>query len=304
MVDLLYRLALALLLISPTWSCAQGDEEDLARYSISFESHWSQGGHGNLPNTAHWSRLVGATHDHTVEFVKAGTLASPGIKDIAEKGQNSVFFEEVQAAINAKQAYLKIDGPSLNTADGLIEISSVEVSKNYPLLSLVSMIAPSPDWIIAVDGVSLIDQGTWIDEVVVDLYPYDAGTDSGLNYTSANSNTDPAEPIKSLENVSPFSQQRIGTLRITLDATLTSTNTSQALIKIHPNPVLDYLTIESEHKDPLDIKLYTVDGQEVIGAVLNNRQNLVDISNLENGVYMVQIKTADNRLLIRRLVKQ
>ena len=35
------------------------------------------------------------------------------------------------------------------------------------------------------------------------LYPYDAGTDSGTNYTSPNNPTDPAEPIFAIEGY-PF----------------------------------------------------------------------------------------------------
>jgi hypothetical protein len=42
---------------------------------------------------------------------------------------------------------------------------------------------PSPDWIVGVSGLNLCKRDcTWIDEIIVDLYPWDAGTDNGITY--------------------------------------------------------------------------------------------------------------------------
>ena len=76
----------------------------------------------------------------------------------------------------------------------------------HPRLSMVSMIAPSPDWFIGVSALELLAPGPggdWVDELVVDLFAYDAGSDSGGIYTSANSDTVPAVTI-SLITSSPF----------------------------------------------------------------------------------------------------
>lgn len=46
-----------------------------------------------------------------------------------------------------------------------------------------SLPGPSPDWIVGVSGLNLCTRDcTWIKNKVVDLYPYDAGTDSGISY--------------------------------------------------------------------------------------------------------------------------
>ena len=37
----------------------------------------------------------------------------------------------------------------------------------------------------------MLEDGVWASEVVVPLLPYDAGTDSGVTFTSANEVTDP-----------------------------------------------------------------------------------------------------------------
>jgi hypothetical protein len=57
------------------------------------------------------------------------------------------------------------------------------------------MVAPSPDWFVGVSGLSLIENGSWVAEKVVQLDPYDAGTDSGVTFSSANLVTQPPEPI-------------------------------------------------------------------------------------------------------------
>ena len=64
------------------------------------------------------------------------------------------------------------------------------------------MIAPSPDWFVGVHDLDLCDSsGQWRSEVVVDLLPYDAGTDSGPSYTSSDADTSPKQAITAL--VSP-----------------------------------------------------------------------------------------------------
>lgn len=42
---------------------------------------------------------------------------------------------------------------------------------------------PSPDWIVGVSGLNLcLPNCSWTPSKVVDLYPYDAGTDNGITY--------------------------------------------------------------------------------------------------------------------------
>ena len=62
------------------------------------------------------------------------------------------------------------------------------------------MIAPSPDWFVGVSGLSLLVDGVWVEQRVVELYPYDAGTDGGTSYTSANEPTVPPEEIRRISS--------------------------------------------------------------------------------------------------------
>ena len=51
-----------------------------------------------------------------------------------------------------------------------------EINSSHPLISLVSMLGPSPDWFIGVSGLELRDATGWKQLVEVDLFPYDGGT--------------------------------------------------------------------------------------------------------------------------------
>lgn len=74
--------------------------------------------------------------------------------------------------------------------------SMFTVSSKHYLLSVASMLGPSPDWISGASKLNLCtNECTWKDEIIQDLYPYDVGTDSGLTYSAPNSPTIPQEKI-------------------------------------------------------------------------------------------------------------
>jgi hypothetical protein len=60
------------------------------------------------------------------------------------------------------------------------------------------MIAPSPDWFTGVHGLSLVENGRWLDQKTVVLDLYDAGTDSGVTYNSLDVDTQPRELIRKI----------------------------------------------------------------------------------------------------------
>ncbi len=190
-----------------------------ARYRITFDATWSPTTHPhpNFPSNDHWSALVGATHNDSIHLWEMGQLATPGMKSVAEFGSNGVFNSEVNAAITAGSADQWIQAgfsPFSGVASASAEITA---TSDFPLLSLATMVAPSPDWFSGVDSLSLLDgNGNWKNTFTVNVYPYDAGTDSGSLYTSGNIVTSPFEPIADYTGVSPFSAEPLGTLTLTL----------------------------------------------------------------------------------------
>ena len=55
-----------------------------------------------------------------------------------------------------------------------------DIDVDSPLVTHVSMIAPSPDWFVGVNSLSLLEGGSFMSSVVIQLFAYDAGTDSGV----------------------------------------------------------------------------------------------------------------------------
>jgi len=170
-----------------------------ARYSVTFESAWSRATHPtDYPSSAHFSRLVGGTHSSRVRFWTPGGTASPGIKDMAERGRTSPLDAEVQAAIAAGTAYSLIIGGAIDRLPG-DAAAEFEIGREHPLVSLVSMVAPSPDWFVGVDSLSLVEGGDWVAEKLVTLFPWDAGTDGGPTYAAPDQPSQPRQAIRLLE---------------------------------------------------------------------------------------------------------
>lgn len=216
------------------------------RYRATFTSTWSQATHphpsGNLPGSAHWSRLVGSTHNNTIDFWQVGQLASNGVKNVAEFGYNVPFENEVNEAIGEDSADAYLEGSSLGSAAGDI-VMEFDVTSDFDRVTLLTMIAPSPDWFVGVSGEPLRNEsGEWLDEVVVDLYPHDAGTDSAPDYQHNNTPTNPAQPIVNAQGSSPFSNAPLGTLtftRLTNPTAITLNNASVA----KPNVALLFIAL-------------------------------------------------------------
>ncbi len=166
-----------------------------AEYEISFAAFWSESTHPyDFPPAPHWSGLIGATHAANITFWEIGGLASLGIKNVAETGSKTALIDEVNIAITNNTAFSLISGPGINPSPGIAK-TEFTISRDFPLVTIVSMIAPSPDWFIGINSVNLLDDGEWVDELVLLVYLYDAGTDSGLTYTASNNATIPQVPI-------------------------------------------------------------------------------------------------------------
>jgi hypothetical protein len=80
------------------------------------------------------------------------------------------------------------------------------------MLTLVSMIGPSPDWFVGVSRLSLLSGGQWRTQHSVNLYPYDAGTENGEEFSLSNPATSPQGTISSIRGMGKFSNEPMATL--------------------------------------------------------------------------------------------
>lgn len=57
------------------------------------------------------------------------------------------------------------------------------VDRTRHLMSFLTMLGPSPDWNVGLSAEDLCTKECgWVQKVVQDLIPWDAGTDSGVSY--------------------------------------------------------------------------------------------------------------------------
>ncbi len=172
--------------------------QSTATYSLRFESTWSQATHPtDWPgSSAHFSGVFGGTHNSSGSYWAPGTLASSGVVNVAELGSGIAFRNEVANSPHSDKG-MGLSGIALSP--DVISHSFI-VDENFSLVTLISMLAPSPDWFVGVSGLDLHDGTNWIPQIVVPLVAWDSGTDNGTSYFAANSPNTPVN-VERLGNI-------------------------------------------------------------------------------------------------------
>lgn len=278
-----------------------------ATYKIEFISNWSALTHPNQypSGSAHWSPLIGASHNASISFFKTGQLATDGVEQVAETGDTSIIESEISDAVSNATSYRQIKGSGLSTGPGTITINDVEIDMDFPLVSLITMIAPSPDWVAKVDSIKLTDDSNnWLLEVSIDVFASDAGTDSGTTYIADNNDTNPAENMFSLQNTAPFSDQIIGTFIFTFQMEVLSVNDNELkrAVSVYPNPSNGKLLINNSSNQILEkAEIFSVSGQKVKEFRQISKNKSLNISSLQSGLYFLRVKS-DRASTIRKII--
>ena len=273
-----------------------------ATYELTFTATWSATTHPtNFPPNPHFSGMIGGTHNSAVSFWSSGSNASEGIKQMAELGAKGALRNEINQAIGASNADAIVDASGLNSPG--VQTTTFEIRPPWNLVTVTSMMAPSPDWFVGVSGLDLLDaNGDWINSLEVDLFVYDAGTDSGPNYTSPNQPTNPREAIERI-TVSPFlvdgSVKSVGTFRFELISIVG--NTPRVSLSVDQNPVDEgeSITVTVELSDALNtdvtIPLTLTSGTAESGDYDSTTPVNLDIDNGDTkGTYVIQTYKDDD----------
>ncbi|MFT7797460.1 spondin-2 [Arapaima gigas] len=178
-----------------------------AKYSLVFKGKWSQAAFPKqyplYRPPAQWSPLIGVSHSSDYHLWQRDEYASNGVREFSEKGEAWTLMKEVEAAGERIQSvYGVFSAPAV--AEGTGQTSAeFEAFARHSFLSFIMRIVPSPDWFVGVDGVNLCEGDHWRDNITFDLYPYDAGTDSGFTFSSPNFETIPQEKVTEITSSSP-----------------------------------------------------------------------------------------------------
>ncbi|XP_076175754.1 extracellular matrix protein f-spondin isoform X2 [Ptiloglossa arizonensis] len=180
---------------------------DEAKYSLTMEGIWSNVTHPkDFPFSAwltHFSDVIGGSHEPSFSFWGKDHIATDGFRQLAEWGSASGVENELRANSHKLRTLIKAAGlwyPNVNSNT----TTSFRVDKKHPMMSVASMLGPSPDWVVGVSKLNLCRKDcTWTKSEIIDLYPWDAGTDNGISYMSPNSETKPREKMKPITTLYP-----------------------------------------------------------------------------------------------------
>jgi len=166
-----------------------------ARYKLTFNAVWSMQTHPNeFPASAHFSGLIGMTHNGNAMLFAKGETASDGIKNMAETGSKNPLEAEIQNFISNGTGFTLISGGGIGSSPGEVSLE-FDIIISHSLVSVVSMLAPSPDWFIAVSNIDLFGNDGWVTSKTITVNIYDAGTDNGATFSSPDDPTLPRVPI-------------------------------------------------------------------------------------------------------------
>jgi hypothetical protein len=231
----MFRSQLAVLMLVSAASlgavaCKPKEQDTAARapmagteYRIVLHSRWTP---ANFPfeyptsnplTGPHFSGLIGATHNASYEIFTEGAMPTPGLERLSEEGKHDPLDAEIRAALAAGSAGALIEtGPLRDFTDSLV--TTVRVDSAHSMISIVAMIAPSPDWFAGARNVDLMENGAWVASRTVDLRPYDSGGDDGTTYKAPDKDNNPKKPTTA--NMSRHFQENgaigtVGTVTIT-----------------------------------------------------------------------------------------
>lgn len=194
------RYLLILLLGTLIFSCKKYTEETSliyseASYKVTIIMNWKSP-EFVVPAGAHFTTLTGMIHSKDTFLWNENILATRGLEDVAEVGNNSKMNSEMDIVIEKYKALsrFQINAPGIT---GMAE-TTMKFSTAFPCISFASMIAPSPDWFIGVSNVNLLENNKWVTDKTVVVKLYDAGTEDGDVFGYNNPATNPLQPVKLL----------------------------------------------------------------------------------------------------------
>jgi len=168
-------------------------------YKVTFEGTWTLASHPQAyVGSAHWSPPVVVAHSSDYVMWELGGIATSGVESVAETGSTFTLRNELQALQGQSVGEFET-GSAIIFGTGTSSVT-LEATAKYNEISVISMIAPSPDWIAGVSSIDMCDHetGLWKPFFGMEVYPVDAGTDNGPTLTAKNSDNNPHSPIELL----------------------------------------------------------------------------------------------------------
>lgn len=169
------------------------------KYRVELVSLWTKDSFPfEYPDTSlihkpHFSGLIGAAHAPSFHLFTEGTAPSPGLERLSEQGKHDPLDEEIKGHVAAGHALSLVESDPLKDFATSVT-AELPADSAHSRASLVAMIAPSPDWFLAVTDVDLMENGAWVASRTVDAYAWDSGGDDGTTFLADDVDTQPKKP--------------------------------------------------------------------------------------------------------------
>jgi hypothetical protein len=133
--------------------------------------------------------LLGVAYGYSLRLLQNSAEA----EDLLQEGKHSPLDDEIRTASGVGSAAVLFESGALwDFGDSLV--ATVRVDADHPMVSLVAMIAPSPDWFTGVANVNLMENGSWVASRSLELWAYDSGGDDGTTYKAPDQEIIPKSP--------------------------------------------------------------------------------------------------------------
>jgi len=167
-----------------------------ARYNVEIAGKW-RSPEFSVPGGAHFTTFIGMVHNDKALLWKEGTKASMGVEVLAETGGGAPVLAEIDSTIRTGNglSLLLFVAPSISGTAGV----NLYCNNHFSRVSFASMLGPTPDWFVGVNGIDLYQNGKWVSDSTIQLYALDAGTEDGDVFGYNNPATLPQDNIHILQ---------------------------------------------------------------------------------------------------------
>lgn len=132
-----------------------------------------------------YSPLAGVSHSNRLSFFTIRGYASKAVEQIAETGVNARFIRLAKRLRRQTGKVTSVVDAASPTMPGKSTTVTLKVTCQNPFVTVIGMIAPSPDWIVQINNFNTVDtdSGDFIRYDSGTLIAYDTGVDNGREFT-------------------------------------------------------------------------------------------------------------------------
>lgn len=190
--------------VDPCCACSE------ATYEMKFQGLWTRQSHPKgFPQDHLWSirfsDIIAVSHNISAHFWKPNQNASEGLINFCEEDISAGLESEIKKNSGIRTV-IKAKGLSYPHITGKT-FAIFRVDPIHHLLSVVSMIRPTPDWFVGISGLELCESTcSWVKHREVNLWPWDLGIYDDDTFKSKSHKTEEQQPIFRIQpnNMSPF----------------------------------------------------------------------------------------------------